>query len=69
MGAGRLVTVSEAAGALGVSERTVERLAARHELRLVRIGTRLRRVPLADVENLVARATGDAEWDDEGAAA
>jgi excisionase family DNA binding protein len=50
-----LVSVREAAGRLGVSERTVWRLLDRGELRALRLG-RVVRIPVASLQSLVARA-------------
>jgi excisionase family DNA binding protein len=56
---GKLLKMAEAAARLGLCRRTLYLMAGRGELRLVRVGRRSTRVPLAEVLRLAAgQATG-----------
>lgn len=54
----RLMTIGEAAEALGVSKKTVERLIARQELRACRFAGRIVRVPPEAIGEFIACNTG-----------
>lgn len=54
------ITPAEAAGALGVTTKTVSRLADRGEIRAIRPGGTQRRYAAEDVEAILARVPWDA---------
>lgn len=60
----RTYSLDEAAGALGVSKRTIHRLLAAGTLSAVRIGSSRRRIPASELERLTTVERADVPKDD-----